>query len=115
MRDKTPMETSITFRISQAEKDEHERQRIRLGLTYLSDFYRYAANRCISNEMGNHMRPLIAPDKIIETNVHLDRIASMLRILVTKASNDNAEAKDRLETGLQAAFKDIQTIRKNVS
>jgi len=111
MRTNNKMKAMIAVRVHASEKAEFKCFSKTNGFRGLSEFMRCSANAALTNQ-GKEIQQSEASERVlIEANVHLDRIASMIRELMAKTANDNWQCDE----DFKGALRDLIAIRKKVT
>lgn len=115
MRTNIKMEAVISVRVHSSEKEEFESFSKTNGFHGVSEFLRCAGNAAIESQGKEIQQSKASERAVVETNVHLDRIASMIKELMVKTANDNWQCDEDFEGGLKGALRDLIAIRKKVT
>lgn len=112
MRGKIKMRAKIVFRAYESEDTAYEQFWRANGYTSKSEFVRCSSNAAMLKQIHQLNSLMMTEKHMIERNIHLGRISSVLVELLTRAANDNSAENVDLETSLRAALNDIKVLRK---
>gem|GEM_PF-6214057 len=115
MKNKSTLEATFAVRCTYAEKEKYDQYWRKHGLRSMSELSRFSLNAAIQHDESPLKLCILHENVLIETNLHLDRLSSMLRELIAKSANDNFQLDDALGSKFNTALGDIKAIRKKLS